>query len=283
MSGVPGQVGKSLRHELEYRCLIPKVPFSLAVSIVLFKTHISEVENLIATCLKQGAARIFIVDNSPLSFDTFRDFPASDLIETVRTGANLGYGRGHNLAIKRSLERFQYHIICNPDIILAEHVFSTLVEYMDMHLDVGLCMPRLIGQDGHEQYCCRRSPVLWDYLSQIFFPNSWGLKRRHFLEMRDCDYARTMEVECLSGCFMMFRSSVLRELRGFDDRFFMYFEDFDLSMRARRVARNMFLPDTYVIHERRSAHRRSWRLRIAFACSAIRYFSKWGLFRRSAS
>ena len=90
-----------------------------------------------------------------------------------------------------------------------------------------------------------------------------------------------MEVECLSGCFMMFRSSVLGALRGFDESFFMYFVDFDLSMRSKGIARNVYLPLTYVVHERRSEHRRSWRLRLAFAASAFRYFSKWGVFRKS--
>lgn len=262
---------------------MPTGQISVAVSIVLFKTPISEVEQLISDFLQQGVARVFVIDNSPLSFDTFANAPSTEFVEQVRVGENLGYGRAHNLAIARSVDSFKYHIVCNPDIRLASNLVATLIEYMETHLDVGLCMPRLIGSDGLEQYCCRRSPLLWDYVSQLIFPKSWGLKRKHSLEMRDCDYAEIMEVECLSGCFMMFRSSVLRELGGFDRRFFMYFEDFDLSMRAKRFARNIYLPLTYAIHGRRSEHRRSWRLRIAFAISAIQYFAKWGVFwKRSA-
>jgi GT2 family glycosyltransferase len=258
--------------------LVPKEQLSIAVSIVLFKTPVAEIGQLIADFLRQGVTKVFVIDNSPLSFDTFGNTPSSELIEQVRVGQNLGYGRAHNLAISRSVDRFKYHIICNPDISLASNLVATLTEYMESNLDVGLCMPRLIGTDGLEQHCCRRSPLLLDYVSQLVLPNSWGLRRKYSLEMRDCDYAQIMEVECLSGCFMMFRSSVLRKVAGFDKNFFMYFEDFDISMRAKRIARNVYLPLTYVIHERRSEHRRSWSLRIAFATSALRYFSRWGVF-----
>ena len=258
--------------------MVPTGQLSIAVSIVLFKTPISEIETLIADFLQQGVTKVFVIDNSPVSFNTFGNTPSSEFVEQVRVGENLGYGRAHNLAIARSVDRFKYHIICNPDIGLASSLVATLNEYMETHLDVGLCMPRLIGTDGLEQHCCRRSPVLWDYVSQLILPKSWGPRRKHLLEMRDCDYAQTMEVECLSGCFMMFRSSVLRELGGFDKRFFMYFEDFDLSMRAKRIARNVYLPLTYAVHERRSEHRRSLRLRIAFTTSALRYFARWGMF-----
>jgi len=79
---------------------------------------------------------------------------------------------------------------------------------------------------------------------------------------------------------MFFRSDVLRRLGGFDERFFMYFEDFDLSIRAKDLARNVYYPSAYVVHERQSAHKKSWRLKFVFAKSACLYFSKWGWISR---
>jgi GT2 family glycosyltransferase len=255
----------------------------VSVSIVLYKTPINEIEALISAFLAQGASRIYIVDNSPRAFDPFGTSISSERVVQLRTGKNLGYGRAHNVAIAQASTNFKYHIVCNPDIHLSPNVLGTLVDYLDRHPDIGLCMPKLVGTDGQEQHCCRRSPVIWDYLSQVVFPNTLGKQRKYFLEMRDCDYRTEMNVDCLSGSFMVFRTTVLQTIGGFDERFFMYFEDFDLSMRAGKVARNVYMPGTYVVHERRSAHRRSLRLRFAFAVSALRYFMKWGAFVRGGS
>lgn len=82
---------------------------------------------------------------------------------------------------------------------------------------------------------------------------------------------------------MFMRATVLERLGGFDERFFMYFEDFDLSRRVRRIADTLYYPRAHVIHEHRRGHRRSLRLLGIFAASAWRYFSKWGWWETSDS
>jgi hypothetical protein len=254
-----------------------KPPLSLGVSIVLYKTPMSAIAPLLAALQSAGAAKIFVVDNSPRGFDTSGEGYQSAVVERHCTGRNLGYGKAHNIAIRRSVRTHEYHLVCNPDVVIPPDAISLLAEFMQDNPDVGLCMPKLIGTDGCIQYCCRRSPLILDYVSQLVFPR-WGRRRRYALEMRSCDYHRPMEVQCLSGCFMFFRSEVLKALGGFDERFFMYFEDFDLSLRSRRLARNVYFPEAYVVHERQSAHKRSWWLKFVFVQSALRYFSKWGWF-----
>jgi GT2 family glycosyltransferase len=255
--------------------MVEKPRFSLSVSIVLYKTPMSRIAPLLLDLERAGAAKIVVVDNSPFSSIEETQAP-SPIVEEHRTGKNIGFGRAQNIAIGRSADRFKYHLICNPDIVLSDDVIPTLVEFMDRHTDVGVCMPKLLNPDGTTQFCCRRSPVALDYLSQIFFPRSWGRRRKYALEMRSRNYDAQMEVPCLSGCFLFFRSDVLRRLKGFDERFFLYFEDFDLSLRSQSLARNVYLPSASVIHERQSEHRRSWYLKWVFAQSAFRYFCKWG-------
>jgi GT2 family glycosyltransferase len=254
-----------------------KPPLSLGVSIVLYKTPMSAIAPLLAALQSAGAAKIFVIDNSPSGFDTSGEEYQSAVVERFCTGRNLGYGKAHNIAIRRSVGTHEYHLICNPDIAIPAGAISLLAEFMAANPNVGLCMPKLVGTDGGIQYCCRRSPLVLDYVSQLLLP-PWGRRRRNTLEMRSCDYHKQMEVQCLSGCFMFFRSEVLQRLGGFDERFFMYFEDFDLSLRSRKMARNIYFPQAYVVHERQSAHKRSWRLKLIFAQSALRYFSKWGWF-----
>ncbi len=249
---------------------------SLGVSIVLYKTPMSSIAPLLADLEEAGAARIFVVDNSPSSFGAPPGPELSPIVEWRRTGKNLGFGRAQNIGIGLSIERYKYHLICNPDITLAGDTVSAIMDFMEGNPDVGVCMPKLVGPDGKTQFCCRKSPVALDYISQLVLPQSWGRRRRAVLEMRSHNYDQRMEVPCLSGCFMFFRSDVLRKLGGFDEGFFLYFEDFDLSLRAQMLAKNVYLPSTHVVHERQSEHRRSWRLKMVFALSAFRYFGKWG-------
>lgn len=248
---------------------------SVSASIVLYNSSVTGVIALISQLIDQRVQRVYIVDNSDVDFNALGCAVLPDACEYIRADRNLGYGRGHNVAIDRAQGRFNYHVVCNPDIHLGTNAIRTLQEFMDSHIEVGISMPKLLNVDGSIQYCCRRSPVLWDYISQIAFP-AVGARRRRRLEMRDQNYDEEMEVPCLSGCFMFARLSTLLAIGGFDPGFFLYFEDFDLSMRARRVARTRYVPQASVIHERQSGHRKSWRLRWLFIRSAMRYFNRWG-------
>lgn len=249
---------------------------SLGVSIVLYKTRVATVEDLLRQLIEQGASRIYLVDNSPISFPTFDGWEPAERVVVVRTGSNLGYGAGNNVAIRDSQLRHRYHLICNPDIQLEPGTLASISATMERRPEVGLCMPKVVGFDGTLHHVCKRSPVPIDYLAGAAFPRGWGARRRFRFEMRDRSYDEEMDVECLSGCFMFFRSTVLAQLRGFDERFFLYFEDFDLSRRARRVARNLYYPSLKIIHAHGRAHGSSWRMRAIFARSAMQYFNKWG-------
>jgi GT2 family glycosyltransferase len=250
----------------------------LSVSIVLYKTPMCRIAPLLDELQKARVAKVFVVDNNPPGFVESGDLDQVQHVERYCTGRNIGFGPAQNIAIRKAVGRYKYHLICNPDIELPEGALSSMMDYMERNPEVGLSMPKLVGIDGEMQFCCRRSPVALDYISQLLLPRSWGKRRRDSLEMRSYNYDEPMEVQCLAGCFMFFRSDVLRKLGGFDERFFLYFEDFDLSRRSQKLAKNIYLPSTHVVHERQSAHRKSWHLKTEFALSAIRYFTKWGWF-----
>src|SRR5271166_6713218 len=158
-----------------------EAPPSLAVSVVLYKTPMQAIGPLLADLKKSGAAKIFVIDNSPPGFDYTAEDYASDIVQRFATGRNLGYGRAHNIAIRQSVGTYKYHLICNPDIAIPEQAIARIMEFMERNPDVGLCMPKLVGSDGEIQYCCRRSPLLLDYVAQILLPRSWGRRRRDAL------------------------------------------------------------------------------------------------------
>jgi hypothetical protein len=256
--------------------MTPVEPLSLGVSIVLYRTPVLEIQQLIDELLEQGAARIYLIDNSPLSFDTFGAWIPPERVTIVRVGRNLGYGAGHNIAIYDSIRRHRYHLVSNPDIRLGANVLRSLYDVMESRMTVGLVMPEVVGPDGQRHYLCKRSPSPLDYLPSWLVSKAWRSKHRARLEMRDHNYNDELNPQCLSGCFMFLRSSLFQRIEAFDERFFMYFEDFDLSRRVRGVADNLYFPFVRVIHEHQRGHRRSLRLLRIFGSSAFKYFNKWG-------
>src|SRR3990172_4337221 len=89
-------------------------------------------------------------------------------IEVIRCEENLGYGRGHNLAIRRTSK--DYHLILNPDVILAEDALSQALAFMGAHPDVGLLAPAVTGENNEPQYLCKRYPAVLDLLLRGFAP-----------------------------------------------------------------------------------------------------------------
>jgi GT2 family glycosyltransferase len=95
-------------------------------------------------------------------------------------------------------------------------------------------------------------------------------------ELRDMDLNRILSVPYLSGCFMLVRRAVLDRIGGFDERFFMYFEDLDLTRRIHRVSQTVYYPAVSITHRHEKGSYKSLRLLYCGLESAVRYFSKWG-------
>lgn len=260
----------------------PEATLSLGASIVLYKTRVAEILPLVEQMLVQGANLVYLIDNSPKGFDAFFGWKPPPRVLTITTHQNLGYGRAHNLAIRDSVRRHRYHLVSNPDITLSDATLPALCALMDQRSDVGLCMPRIVGVDGSLQRLCKLAPSPVDFLIRQAAPENWFQERRARFEMRadPNSYECEMAPEYMSGCFMFFRSSTLAEIGGFDDRFFMYLEDLDISRRAKRVAANLYYPKQTIVHVHQQGSHKSVRLFLAIAASAFKYFNKWGWFEQ---
>ncbi len=248
----------------------------LTVSFVLYKTAVEEVARAVAQVQASPVdARIVLVDNSPLPN------PLPSLVDAgvhvIRPGSNLGYGSAHNLAFSLS-HKSDYHAILNTDLVFGPEVLPGLLAFMDRHRDAGLAMPRVCYPDGSIQHLCRLLPHPADVFGRGFFGRSrWVAQRNDRYEFRDWDYAAVAEFPFLSGCFMLLRRSVIEEVGGFDERFFMYGEDADLSRRIHARHRTMFVPAVTVFHEYRSQSL-GWRSKVSKVVNLARYFNKWGWF-----
>lgn len=248
----------------------------ITASVVAFHTPSEELKHLMDCVLQSPIDIFYIVDNS--SNDSLREFGSfSNRIIYVHS-ANLGFGHGHNIAIKKAIKmQSQYHIVINPDIYWKDQVIECLVGYMNNNLDCGLVMPKILYPDGHIQYLCKLLPTPMNLFGRRFVPlKNLVQKLDEFYEMRFTHYDKEMEVPSLSGCFMFLRIDVLKKVGLFDERYFMYAEDLDLCRRIGEVSRTMFYPEVSIYHAYEKGSYKNKKLLKYHICSVIKYFNKWG-------
>ncbi len=252
----------------------------IVVSIVLYKTSrveaVRAIESVLATTLD---VRVLLIDNSPT--DLLKDLVSlDDRIEYLSNPSNPGFGAAHNIALRRSLARgAQYHLVLNPDVYFGKGVLEALADYMDAHPDVGHVMPKILYPNGQTQYLCKLLPTPLDLILRRFVPSqTWKTRRADFFELKFTGYNRVMEIPYLSGCFMFLRVAALREVGIFDERFFMYPEDIDLTRRIHERFKTIFYPEVQAVHQHGQASYRSKKMLIIHMWNLAKYFNKWGWF-----
>ncbi|NYZ17536.1 glycosyltransferase [Azospirillum sp. RWY-5-1] len=191
---------------------------------------------------------------------------------------NVGYGAGHNRAIRQG--RGAFHLVLNHDILLDPQALLEGFHFMKSNPGVVLLSPRVSNEAGGQEFICKRTPTLLDLGLRGFAP---GFLKRRFAgrlaryEMRDLTGEEPVHgVEYAGGAFMLFRRDALETLGGFDERFFLYFEDFDLSKRAAALGTVAYVPAVRIVHYGGKAARKGWLHIRLFAASALRYFAKHG-------
>lgn len=248
----------------------------VTASIVAYKTKESDLLNVIHDAFNGKINKIWIIDNSP-SDDLRKYVEKIDNIEYIWGHGNIGYGAAHNIALnKAENSNSDYHVVLNPDISFGEEVIPALEAFMNRHKDVGYVMPKVYYPDGRLQFLCKLNPTPLDILGRRLFSESWIKKRIERFEMKSTGYNEIRNVPILSGCFMFLRMKSIKKVGYFDDRFFMYFEDFDLIRRIHKEYKTVFYPHVSILHNHAAEHHVNRKLLFISIKSAIRYFNKWG-------
>jgi GT2 family glycosyltransferase len=244
------------------------------VSIVLYNHTFSEISPLIE-CLRKSTivSQVFLIDNSPSENPVLKTLSTS----YHYTGKNLGYGAAHNIAIRQTLEQgLPYHLVINPDISFEPAILSKIEDFMNNNSDIGLLMPKILYPTGEIQYLCKLIPTPFDLIIRRFLPKSWTQRRIEKFELHSSGYNEVMNVPYLSGCFMFLRTEALRQVGLFDERFFMYPEDIDLSRRIHRQFRTVFYPYATIIHHHAHSSYIESKMLFVHIQNMIKYFNKWG-------
>jgi GT2 family glycosyltransferase len=246
----------------------------LNASIVLYNHILSEISPLLE-CLRKSTvvSQVILIDNSPNENPDLKKLSGNYHFP----GKNLGYGTAHNIAIRQTIEQgIPYHLVINPDISFDPSILSEIEEFMNNNPDIGLLMPKIIYPNGEIQYLCKLIPTPFDLIIRRFLPKSWTLKRTEKFELRESGYNKIMDVPYLSGCFMFLRAKAIKETGMFDEQFFMYPEDIDLTRRIHRQFRTVFYPNVSIIHHYAKSSYISKRMLFIHMFNMIKYFNKWG-------
>ncbi|MBK8322518.1 MAG: glycosyltransferase [Betaproteobacteria bacterium] len=229
-----------------------------------------------------GETRLVIVDNGPegLADDLARLAAAAlerapGLTFEVASGhGNVGFARANNIALDRVAA--DLHLILNPDVEMETNALDAGLRYLAANPGVGAVTPAAHHPDGTPQYLVKAMPTWGVLFLRAFAPafvRSWFKAKLDAYEMRERDWnAEQCPVEIASGCFLLCRRAALDAVKGFDPGYFLYFEDFDLTMRLSKVTRIAYVPAVRIVHHGGRAGSKGLRHMALFVRSASRFF-----------
>ena len=271
-------------------------PAHLSVSLVLYNSSLALLRSTLqslshsaqvardAGCLERMT--VYLVDNA--SEPAYRvqleqnaagwlphDFITVQYFAQTR---NQGFGHGHNAVLP--LLASDAHLVLNPDVELQADTLRAGLATLQRSENIVLASPRVVGGNGEQEFLCKRFPSVLVLLLRGFAPQfvrRLFYRRLAAYEMRDlCTGDGQVDVAIASGCFMLIRTAALRTVAGFNDDFFLYFEDFDLSLRLAAHGRLVFDPAMRIVHHGGYAARKGRLHRKYFIHSAGKFFNRHG-------
>ncbi|BDZ31339.1 glycosyltransferase [Lactiplantibacillus sp. WILCCON 0030] len=253
----------------------------LSISIVLYNNSAGQIDKVVKNLLNVTRSftgvEIFLINNSRDNYYLnwfLKRYENSKQIHIVTADKNRGFGAGNNLVLNRL--NSEYHIVMNPDVMISDALeLKKMVHYMDENTEYGLLSPVVKFPDGKVQHLLKqKSNVLDMALRFTGFPG-FSSRKEKFVSLPD-GYASTHPAENVPGSFMLFRTKILKDIDGFDQNYFLYMEDCDITMKINQVSQTIFYSEAYVYHEWQRENKKSLRGIIRMLQSMVKYFNKWG-------
>lgn len=254
----------------------------LTFSIVAYKNY-AQIINAVNTINKftnNFSKEIIVVDNTEKEerknyLKDIQKLASLANVILIVNNTNLGFGKANNIALKKAQGIF--FVICNPDILLIENSFDKILPYMKTNPSVGAIIPRLVDKNYKIEPVYRRELTPGDVIIRYIHPFGLFSKRRAYHTMQDMDYSKPFQVPFGQGSFIVIRTSLMKKINGFDERYFMYVEDADLCKRINQTSTLEYFPYTSVVHLWEKGSHRNSKLMKWHIQSMIKYFVKWGI------
>ncbi len=225
------------------------------VSIVIVNYNVRQflsqcIDSILKSKRSNFELEIIVVDNA--SIDGSIDYLSNHYpnVKLIANNKNVGFSKANNQGI--NVAQGSYILILNPDTIIQEDTISICLDFMGHNQNTGVIGVKMV--DGSGKYLPeskRGEPTLWNSFTKFsgltnLFPSS-KLFSGYYLGHLDENNIHKVDVLC--GAFMFFRKNVLTEAGKFDEDYFMYGEDIDLSLQVRKKGFDViYLPTTKIIH-----------------------------------
>lgn len=228
----------------------PQLELSIIIVNYNVKDYLAQCITSILSNKTTFTFEIIVVDNN--SKDDSLDFIQKNFpnVNLIALNKNTGFGFANNIGFENA--KGKYILLLNPDTVLQEDTLQTMYEFMESNPEVGIAGCKVLNPDGTLQLACRRGiPTPWVAFTKLFglqtlFPKSKLFGRYNLTFLPEDEFAY---VDAISGSFMFLRREVFVQLRGFDSDFFMYGEDLDLCIRAKKIGWKVaYVPFTSIIH-----------------------------------
>ena len=251
------------------------------VSVVIVSWKVRDLLDRCLTTLsestKETALEVLVVDNQSGDGTLEMVREKHPQVSAIDAGGNLGFSSGNNLGFARVRGRFV--LLLNPDTEVGPGAVDRLRAALEADPALGIVGPKVLLPDGEVQLACARHfPNVWSQTLQILglthrFPRNYFAG--HF-RMGYWDHLDERDVDAVSGCCLLIRAELLKDLEGLDESFFMYGEDLDLCWRARRAGfRVRYVPDAEILHHSKQSSRQAEiRMLVHTHESMYRFFRK---------
>jgi hypothetical protein len=247
----------------------------ISASIVIYDEKEEILKKVIDSFLNiELEKELIIVDNSKKMLlkefcESFND------TKYIFSDSNLGFARGHNLALKSKSIKSKIHLVLNPDIFFNGIDITQFLIWMSSCNKISLALPLVYNIDGTRQEVIRNIPTPLTLFKRYF--NLFGIFDRFIAkdEYKNCIFKEITEIPFAHGCFMAFPTKTFEELKGFDERFFIYMEDVDIFIRAKEFGKTVVNPDFKIYHRYRKGSSKSIKLFILHCISAVKFFIKY--------
>lgn len=256
--------------------------YDLTISIVTYNTNREELLKVLQ-CLEKVKLnkKIFISDNSEnQDIKKIVEELNNNQIEYIFNNSNRGFGAGHNIIINKLLNKelnSRYHLVMNSDVYFKENTVEKLLDYMSNHEKIGQIGPKITGEDGTLTYSCKLFPTPLNLIMRRFIPLKKIVEKMDYdYEMKWYNYKDIVEGALLSGCFMLLKTEVFEKVGKFDEKYFMYLEDYDFCRRIGEKYDVIYYPEVEITHKHAKSSYKSRKMLLIHIKSALTYFNKWG-------